>query len=1690
MFDYSNMIERAIKFFPTWTDIRKRKDKSIGGQLLKSTLNESIEIEKAIEEYKNFYFLDKYENKEDDVLAYVYYCHVGQIENLSNITVSYNNKNIPLTTNIDIFYNDKEYVYYENGDFYIHIEKVLEDNLKLHIDINSYSYSYNLTKKSVWNIFDEFACFAGLERHENESNLQLKNRIIYSMKNPRNNSEEGLKNSIISELMSFIDIEKDDIKIEKLTPENLIKPYKEFNSLLDMLSKLNRDVLKDKKWDLDKWSYPFKSITFLDNVWDSAVEDYQNGIGYKDDLKVSIADNDNTTDATITLFNKSEKKLEEYVQNANLKKDITFKLKRYENILTPMNAKYQITASEAIDITNEDIVLSAFENSEKIEKRKIEEIYEIGEGISVVDNSKISDNNNYRLEFYSDQDFDNMKITKANVIYKHRTTGEILETKNLLKSAPGFALNASGELVNTSIKKSIKSVSYFNSYENLQDTDKGIVITPNSNSGKGVINVSGLGLNMVRFDYEHETIDLPKSLIKYNKYCFWRQDDLILRYDIEQERRIDINVKANQLTFDIKEGEVDLFIKYGSTSKYEKVKGPCTWSSEIFDQAQDMQLNIISNHYGATTLNNFKYSCHSIQLDLQYGSLIKDNDNNYRLPNFAINNLVVTMSSESSSTPILKAIYIGGDTQQLRYRTEIIPPKTNADRIIQISTNVKTDLLKVDALGNVLSKTENYIPATSYKAIKDNAWIRLDTNEYQKVNEIKSDIGSIQLIEESGKIYYNLVLKNGQIANMVTIDGLKNTAAKEITLEQMVKMYFPEFDIATDKIYASRISDNLIISDNDPDNPQTIQINIKSDIFKGIDAYSYKFTKLPDTLMPVFNNGVSKVQSYETKLAFNSLSFIPGGTKEYYAINESNLYTGELRNINILNNFSPILNDSSLMYFKVEPMNTELNYDVRFCTDIDNNKSFEDLTDWCLGRKKIAIKTPIDLNNTENYEINEIEVTDEVLLNRYIEIKDSYKLANNNEIITSKYMIIPEDNNEILFERYSDNSNPNLIIYEEVIMEEDGFTKLNYSNIDELLYIGLEPYTDKNEIKIQDYQLIKDEGIMLWTNKEYIAAAKKVYLKYLIKKPIAILLSEEDLYKAIGYNVDAYEEINRINLENITDKTRFDLKAIEGYEDADLVYTVCSSASFQSEGTDNILTFNKTASKDTILVKTGYYYINGREYYLFPSKDEIEIENTKYIDMENVDIVGEEIILSKKTNNYVRNSEMLFRGINELYNYDASKSTGLEGVSNIKSLTACDSFDKWKTFGMKMILKNGLNELGINFIPEINNAYAYINLSEYLVEGNNYISFWADKDLKVYIGEDKKYLDLEFPDAINIDIKSEIKYNNDNIRSYIIDKKDRDVYMIIKGTGTIDDIIINDKEEYISLHKKNIDKLGLKIQEEFKSGQRHRVFIEDNKDIINKGANLTFEGKIKTASNMYWGISPIISYTSKEDFYTCTNYNVHIENDYINTLSSEGYVETQPIFIDNVMTIKRLVFKTNDIAFDDMSGFKVQLYACNTRNGEYVPINMFNSNYGYVYGDRLLKYVKFKIMMPPYKYLNNFSVYVEYKSTEDNAPKVLMPTSGYLLTKIYDTQYSTDYKIKDINIESISNINDVEIYVRTSRDDYSADVWFPWERIHINRELKMLEELEFNNTRFFQFKILIKTSMGYIKINNIDIEVI
>ena len=139
MFDYESMIKRAIKFFPTWSDIRKRYNKSNGGKLLSSITEETVNIENAIQEYIDYYFLTSYEGKESEIMAFAYRTNIGKVNDSNTIYVTYLNISYPVTTNIESF-NDNTYkFYYENGYLYMRYE-LYDDNNTITVNYSNNSF--------------------------------------------------------------------------------------------------------------------------------------------------------------------------------------------------------------------------------------------------------------------------------------------------------------------------------------------------------------------------------------------------------------------------------------------------------------------------------------------------------------------------------------------------------------------------------------------------------------------------------------------------------------------------------------------------------------------------------------------------------------------------------------------------------------------------------------------------------------------------------------------------------------------------------------------------------------------------------------------------------------------------------------------------------------------------------------------------------------------------------------------------------------------------------------------------------------------------------------------------------------------------------------------------------------------------------------------------------------------------------------------------------------------------------------------------------------------------------------------------------------------------------------------------------------------------------------------------------------
>lgn len=1701
MFDYDSMIQRAIKFFPTWSDIRKRHTKSNGGKLLSSITEETVKIEDAIQEYIDYYFITKYEGKESTIIDYTYRTNIGIINNLSPLSVSYNDNTYNITTNIDLFNSNTNIVYYENGYLYIRKEIYNDEVNNILVIYDDNKLYYKLEKYHVWNIYDEFACFIGMERHEDETNEQLYNRMLYFNKNKPNGSELGLKHAIISELMIYEpDISEDDIIIEKVNETNLRKPYQDYNELLDKLNEMNRDVYRWKRWDLDEWIYDFKTLEYLSYKWDETLTKWQNGIGYDDDLKTIVSSAINSTDASITLYEKSQEKLLSYIHNNDIYKTINFNLKTYKDVLSSIPVNYKIQASPMTKINPEEFSINIYEDSYVNEKVSVESLYSIGNDVSKIDNSTITDIYPYRLQFVPKDGNYDIEIKKARVLYKK--DGKVDHITDLLIPTSSFTINSLGYLVNTSTKKSIRNINKLNSYSGLinLDNSNGFTLSNGTAQGSGNVSINGFGGYSLNYEISCNMSELPKNNIQYNSAdCEWiNKNKQLSLLNNGRNKTVEIDIIANKLSFDIQcSNSVLVYLYNEDTDNWnpEEVIGPdANWTSEETKTPQRIRVKIESNSDDLIYLGNFQYSKYEIVFSTEKG-IILEQDNNLILPNLIENNLYFKLSSYSGSNPIIKGIYIGENTEGLNYVTESFEYESGFTRVLEVESNCTVNLLKMNY---VSSKTESiiydYNTCTSYKATSDEAWIRLNLSQYDSIDEIYASNGSIELIEESGITYYNLKLTNGETATYVQIVGNKNIEKETLTLYDMILTYNPNFDISKDNVYCSRLANGLIIANNGENNSVSI-LQLDSSLFNGLDILKYEFNTIPDNLNIIWGTSdTEKDYGYIHSGDFEYISFFKADDQIHTALNSYKLFTNEVKNIKIVNNFNPSVDTSVLNYYTVEPYdnnNDNVSIDIRFYSELDEFISFDKLKTWSVGYKNLYIQCDLDFLNSIIYNVSESYVSDEVKLNQLVPINDKY---NDNTIQTNKCVIECSEDMEIVYKTYDGTSDTEDLLVKEVIeIQEDGFKKLEYANIDRIMYIGTDMSGSANtKNQFTDYSLLNQEGIIVWNNvSNHIG--KIIYIQYTIKQPIYFLLSDEFLYRTISYNINAYKEIARYNIKNMQSGESYNLNTLDKINESDLIYVSCTEPTFEANMTeDNKIIFNKFSTENNVLVKTGYYYINGKEYYLFSNDGTLELDTDDNMYSENIDIEDGKIITYKTTDNRLKNTAMIQKGINNLFNFNYTE-TLVKGISNFNKFTSCDSFYKWSTNGLTISLTNdytnaGCNGLALMFSSIRDWGYSYIEITDYLYDDSiSYISF-ISLGIKTYIGENTKFLDIELNEPLSIKIIDEIS-SNTNLKTYELNKKpDTKYYLIVQGDGVLDDIVItNNISDIYSCHNKNIDLLGIEINDKKTEGDIYRLEINSNDDLNSYCASICSDGLIRTTSKLDWNITKIKQYNTKEDWLTFELNNIKVNESFIESTDYlTGTMFTgEPIFIDNPYTVNRLIFKVNDIDLDNMSDIKIYIYTSNERNGQYRLYTSLDNNFGFVYGDYLSRYIKVKLEVPKNKVITSFSVFAEYKSDKNNIIQAETCNTGYIVSNIFDTQECLKYKLNNVNIEQVSDSSDIKMYIRAAKEDIS--VWTDWKEIDINNKTN---NIVFNNARYFQIKIQLYSKYAYVKFNNIDLEVL
>lgn len=1702
MLNTESLFNKMLEHFPKWMDIRKRATKSVGGQLLESVAEETATLKEALEEFKKDFFIESYFGKEDEIVDFVYKIQVGDIDISVLEIVSHN---LTYTDDLNVFYKQTGVFYYENSYLFFRIEDIGED--KIEYTLNDYYFVETPEKMHVWNIFDEFATFVGIERHEGETNKKLENRILNVFQDKMNNTKDGLKHAIFTELMELDPtLSLEEINIEGVTPENLRKKYDEFSTVLDKLSSINKDSYKYKKWDVDPWFYSIRSIDYIPHAWDVALEAFKDGVGKTDDLKILLSTTEDTTDASILLYRKSTTEIDSYLKKNNINTNVELNLTQFNEELNPILSRYKITASKAVDITNKDI---SFQYSDVAHKQgdydlsslvaKDDDDNYIMSDVQVNDYTILPANKKFKLRFKPLDSFKKLAIKQCDFVNDDNVT------KSLLKANDNFDL-LNDQLVYKYCKSYASTINDFSEVTNLKDTARGLTVQTAATEASAILNIDDMAMEHIYFSYGCDMAAISNNDIVSENFNII--DNEYISYSAPGETKFTLDIEANSIKFTtIGNCQITIY-KDGSV-----LTGPYTvtdthkFVSEMSKTRSHYIVEILSlNNLEKLTIKDLMYTSFDIVETLKYGQFAEESLGTV-LPNVSKNELYIKIQSYFQNAPYISSIYIGAPYDlSTTYETEVITTGESSHMYIS-KENMQVDLILVEESGqeNLDSSYTvlDYRPYLEFKGASSSAYIQLDLKKFIRINKITTEVGTVKTNFKNGEYVYLIELKSNNTLSSVYIDGV---VASNIKTKRLIDL-FNVRPSNNDKLYVTNIFDGFISEKNKFQTKHKL-----SDIEEIKNAFKYgmfNFINVSNDFNQTYirdldnNSVIVSTTGYNGSIKNACLKLKDKQT--YIAYNEHKMIQQKKSMIQIEDTFSPFIPSDSLFYYELTCMSP--NVSIQFH---DYDETYYEILytglNWTIGKKYIALEAHFDITDSENFLSDVITINKEYKLQKTIDIDYMTELDNGTIINLCKYVISTPKGITLNYTKIDPittpmEAAPEYYGLESMFKQYDGFNKLGYCNIDRIIefYAGTPDTDDYFTITSDMYTLLKDEGIIVWSDSApALLDYSNLYIQYTIKIPTSFTVDDELLYEKTNNTIDGYSFIKRIDdVTGIQNNGFVNISKDASFLTADKVIVQCTNPSFDAYLEKDGIRFKRTIEDNALYTKSGYYYIDGLEYYMFAEETSEKTNKVINVEFGNTTKDDDGIHLQKASNNYINNSLLSTEGIGNIYSKNFTKDSNVFGASSLNALTACSSFNHWKNVGSTLSLVDAHNGVGISLTPFITDGYAYIDITSSLYE-KTLVSLYHTGNVNVFIGKEKRQGDLKYPNSDSIQIVAEIKptMSNNNILSHTFEPDlDYSYYLVVKGAGVVDDIIICQADVTSSwdYHKKNISTLGLDINEKIIEEYVNRLFFYNTSGYKNLGAEINNKNTIVNSALVNWGLTKIKEYDVYDDWNYCELNYVDIENNMLTSKGTEGYVMTEPIFTGDLNMIKSLIIKINDVEFDQTSGFTTYVYSSNDYYGVYEFRSSFKDNIGIIEEKEIKllgKYIKIKIQMPQYKIINTLSLFAEYKESETSTPIERVNTNGQLLSEIYDGQYQAKYKLTDINIEKISNISDVQIQIRASKANKDESIWTEWKTIELNPDLKVTNSIIFDDYRFFQLKISLKRKDAYIKINYLDLKVV
>lgn len=1675
MQDSRTIFLEAIKHFPRWMDIRKRPLTSVGGHFLRSIIEELDEVQRTLIDFKNEFFILTYVGREHTVIDYLYTAQVGDVGDNFELTSPV----VTITEDPRVFLRSTDGVaLLQEGYLLIRPEHVPADGKVLY-SVDNYKYSADAVKYHVWNVIDEFAKFSSLERYEGEDNAQLLKRCLLSFKNPTNSTESGLKNAIVNAVSNYASLSQEDIVIEVPDEKNLALPDEEFGTIYERLAQFNRDTFRTKQWDMGYWEHGFKKLAYVPHVWDAPIDVYQDGVGQNGSLQTVLTGEmkgQETTDVSITGYQKSEIIINEYIREQKIEQSIDLALKKYDNVLKAKEVEYKITASDVKEVPANDIILDSYRQSEGESEHYISDLAIDVRGATVVPRNQLAANGKYKLKFYPAAPYSDMLIDRANVTYADGSTKSLLVENNIYKKVNNV-------FQNTDVALHASAIKHFKTFSNIVDTKSGVTINDPSASGSFTIDITGMGGKLLKIGHECRAVDITKnsSFVSYNGFELTPDGELAAN-GTDSTSSIAIELDCNSISWEL------------ATAANPSLQGSCTvlfyvdgqidptssglWASgrkftKSFDKLSHVKVEIQKSGMNPVVIKDISAARYEVNYRTEKGTIIVTPFSRMLpvLPAGESNTLTVELKSYSAFSPVINYVHIGASLSNACYTTHEIATDAGP-AIIDISSNCIVKLYDTSGGTDVLI-ADRLITKPAYR--NDTASpvsVLIDTSRFLTITR---STPAIEKTTENGAVVSYITIQPGKQIDTITIEGSSLLLVDSSTLNKLLRPGSIDH-----KVYVSKALKGFVIQDLITDEESTVHLT--RDKLNGM-ADVFTFRNLPLNITGCFivdkNNNVESIgKTFEH--AFEEAYLVPNDTQEYIAYNKATALQSTLRGVQIVDTFMPLMPPNKLMVYTVASVNNpNVKATVKFEKAGPSGPIYES---WSLGRKSYGLSIEVDMgyDNSDSYELDMKQLSKKFIISNSIDLDDEYEVEGQ-MVELSRYIITPPAKMKIVYESKD--------FGEEIIVEEDGFNKLYFSNIEAIEKIMVDGLT----VPVGAYDLLGQEGIVVWKNDSYDGRRAQVFYSYKSPKYLSFI-NIESLYELAGYSVDAYRIINvtPIVLHDLEDGAIkvLDFGMASGVPDKTIVR--CNNPSFQAKVENgNVLKVAKTNAENVVAVKTGYFYDQGIEYYQFNSLHTEVIDRMSNVELHNVRRLGDALLFIQRSTNYLKDSSMKQGRVGELCNVDFVNNKNIKGLSRIDSLTACDSYNCWVDFDMNIAFANGENGRALEFIANSDDSYAVMDITRF-VKPNTIITLSATGALNVQIAKEIKNEGSSYSKALFAQPMAPFTQNGSYLQFVFDDTVDikSEYYLLLTGSGILDDIVIKDyvpEETPASIHKKNINTLGLSIDERPQTNYQHKFLFDIEGNRMN-GVELDDAGKLQMGADADWGLTKI--YDARNDWDSCILTDLKMGKEAIYSQKRVGTIVTPPIYLRNRKSIKSLVAKVNDVVIGKLEGFKISILVGGQPGGRFnEAVSHDETNTVKAFQNKLMSYVKVKVEMPIDRVINNIEVFVEYAETAEPM-RIKINSMGDLITKVYDTGYLAKFKPIRVEAQGITKPKKIRMFVRGCREDASRAVWTGWKSLVLDEQLNVTGDVAvFDNYRLFQFKICLDDKAAELLIDSFVFEV-